>query len=291
VTGRVLVVAGAVVAAAMAGPGTTVTGGPIEKLALVTVVADESRPATALTPADFVITEEKDKLEVVEAVAAKDPLSVVLLVDTAITADGAAPTPEMRKGLKAFVATLLAGEPGAQIALYQVANAAIPVTDFTSSRADLDAGITTIASGTGAGSAMLEGVGTAAKRLGQRPAPRRAIVCVGIGTAEGTSLQPKRVGDEVLQSGATLWVVSLQNSFDAPLTNRDTLWTRSTADSGGLRQNIALATRIEPRLQAVANSLLSQYFLKMVRSREGAVKGYKGQTAQGAQILFSRWTR
>jgi hypothetical protein len=291
VTARLLVFAGAVVAAAMARPGPTVSGGPNEKLALVTVAADESRPATALTPADFVITEEKDKLEVIEAVPARDPLSVVVLADTAITADGAASTPEMRKGLKGFVATLLAGEPGAQIALYQVANAAIPVTDFTSSRADLEAGITTIASGTGAGSAMLEGVGTAAKRLGQRPAPRRAIVCVAIGTAEGTSLLPKKVGDAVLQSGATLWVVSLQSAFDASLTSRDTLWTRTTADSGGLRHNIALATRIEPRLQAVANSLLSQYFLRMVRSREGAVKGFKGQTAQGSQILFSRWTR
>ena len=59
------------------GPARRVTGGQNEKLALVTVVADESRPATALTPADFAITEEKDKLQVVEAVPARDPLSVV----------------------------------------------------------------------------------------------------------------------------------------------------------------------------------------------------------------------
>jgi len=271
--------------------GTVALAAPNEKLALVTVVADESKPAAALTPADFVVTEEKDKVRVVEAVPARDPLSVVLLVDTALPADGAAWTLEMRKGLTSFVATLLAGEPGAQIALYQVANAATPVKDFTSSRADLEAGINVIASGTAAGSAMLEGVGTAAKRLGQRPAPRRAIVCVAIGTAEGTSLVPKMVGDTVLQSGATLWVVSVQSAFDASLTNRDTVWTRSTADSGGLRQNIVQATRIESRLQAVANSLLSQYFLTMIRSREGAVKGLKGQTAQGAQVLFTHWMR
>ena len=290
-TARLLVFAGAVMAATMASPVTAVTGGPTDKLALVTVVADAARPAAALAPADFVVTEEKDKVQVVEVVPAKDPLSVVVLVDTALPPDGAASTPEIRKALKAFVATLLAGEPGAQIATYQVANAAIPVTDFTSSRADLDTGITTIAAGTDAGSAMLEGVGTAAKRLGQRPAPRRAIVCVAVGTAEGTSLLPKRVGDEVLKSGATLWVVSLQSAFDASLTSRDTVWTRTTADTGGLRQNTALATGFETRLQAVANSLLSQYYLKMVRSREGAVKAFKGQTAQGAQVLFTRWTR
>ena len=46
--------------------------------------------------------------------------------------------------------------------------------------------------------------------LGERPAPRRAIVAVGIGTAEGTSPQPRIVADAVKQSGATLWVVSVR---------------------------------------------------------------------------------
>jgi len=264
---------------------------PAQKLAMVTVVTDDARPASGLTPADFLVTEEKDRLEVVEAVPAKDPLSVVLVVDTALPADGAAATPEMRKALGSFVAAVLAAEPAAQIALYQVSNAARPVQDFTSNRGDLDAAIKLIASGTDSESAMLEGVVTAARVVGARPAPRRAIVCVGIGTAEGTSLIPKQVGDKVLQSGATLWVVSVQSAGDAPLTSRDTVWTRATADSGGMRHNVVQATRLESRLQAVANSLLSQYFLKFVRNRDGAVKGLKAQTAQGAQVLFTRWMR
>ena len=61
---------------------------------------------------------------------------------------------------------------------------------------------------------MLEGVVTAAKRLGEMPAPRRAIVCVGMGTTEGTQQQPKDVSDAVRKSGATLWVVSVQSSTD-----------------------------------------------------------------------------
>jgi hypothetical protein len=278
-----LVAAAGTIAAALVAPN--------EKLALVTVVADESRAASTLTPADFTITEEKDKVQVLEAVPARDPLSVVLLVDTALPADGAAWTPELRKALMAFVTTLNAGDPKAEIALYKVSNAAIPVKDFMASPSGLEAGINTIASGTAAGSAMLEGIVTAAKRLGDRPAPRRAIVSIAIGTAEGTSMNPKMVGDAVLQSGATLWVVSVQSAFDASLTNRDTVWTRSTADSGGLRQNIVQATRIESRLQVVANSLLSQYFLKMSRSRSGAARNLKGETAQGAPVLFTRWMR
>ena len=262
-----------------------------EKLALVTVVADQSRPASALTPADFTLTEEKDKVQVIEAVPAKDPLSIVLLVDTALPQDGSALTPELRRAVKAFVATVHSGEPEARIALYKVSNAALPATDFTSDRVALEGAIDLIASGTSAGSAMLEGVVTAAKRVSDRPAPRRAIVCVGIGTAEGTSLNPKIVGDAVRKSGATLWVVSVQGSRDASLTNRDTVWTRATEDTGGLRLNAVQATRLDVPLQTVANSLLSQYFLKMTRQRDGAVKGITGQTTSGSAVLFTRWMR
>jgi hypothetical protein len=196
----------------------------------------------------------------------------------------------MRKALASFVATLLGGEPTAQIALYQVSNAALPVKPFTSNKADLEAGINLIASGTAAESAMLEGVVNAAKAVGERPAPRRAIVAIGIGTAEGSSFQPKPVTDAVRQSGATLWVVSVQGAGDASLTSRDTVWTRATEDTGGLRQNVVQATRLESRLQVVANSLLSQYFLKFTRDKNGAMKPLKG-TAQGAQVLFTRWMR
>jgi hypothetical protein len=58
-----------------------------------------------------------------------------------------------------------------------------------------------------------------------------------------------------------------------------------------VRQNVVQATRLEASLRSVANSLLSQYFLKMSRSRDGAMKGLKGQTAQGSQVLFTRWMR
>jgi len=287
-TPRTLAIA---VLAAMAAVTAHAWNGAAEKLALVTVFAGQGKPATGLVPADFTITEEKTKLDVIEAAPAKDPLSVVLLVDTALPADGAAATPEMRRALMTFIGTLLDGEPGAQIALYQVSNAGLPVKDFTSSRAALEAGINAIASGTPPGSSMLEAVRDAAKKVGERPAPRRAIVAVGIGTAEGTALQPKPVTDVVMQAGATLWVVSVQGAADSSLTNRDTVWTRGTEATGGLRQNVVQATRLEGSLRSVANSLLSQYFLKMARSANGPMKGLKGQTAQGAQVLFTRWMR
>ena len=282
---------GTLATALAAGAGAAPAAVPAEKFALVTVVATPSGPAAGLTSADFKITEEKDDVQVVEATPAKDPLSVVLLVDTAVSSDGNTRTPELRKALISFVAALQANEPAAQIALYKVANAAVPVQDFTASRTDLEAGINLITSGTADGSAMLEGVVTAAKLLGARQAPRRAIVCVGIGTAEGTSYNPKLVGDAVRQSGATLWVVSIETAGAASLTNRDTVWTRVTADTGGLRQNVVQGARLDSRLQTVANSLLSQYFLKMIRAKDGAVKGFKGQTSQGGQVLFTHWMK
>lgn len=262
-----------------------------EKLALVTVVADASKPANTLTPADFKITEDGGTVEVVEAVPARDPLSIVLLVDTALPDDGSAVTPELRRALKSFVGAIHAGDPSAQIALYQVANAAVPVKEFTAARADLEAGIDLLASGTPAGSKMLEGVVLASRQVGARPAPRRAIVCVSIGTTDGTSLNPKDVFDALGKSGATLWVVSVQSARDKSMTNRDQVWARGTEQMGGVRHNVVQATRLDVPLQSVANSLLSQYFLKMARTRDGALKGFKGTTSSGSSVLLTRWTR
>lgn len=262
-----------------------------EKLVLVSVVAGEGQPAAGLTPADFVVTEEKDKVEVLEAVPAKDPLSIVLLVDKAVPEGMAATTPEMRRALTAFVSAVQATEPAAQIAIYQVANAATPLVEFTSNRGALDRAIATFASGTEPGSGMLEGVIAAANLLQARPAPRRAIVCVSVGTSDGSNLLPDKVRGDVRKSGATLWVVSVERSSDASLTNRDTVWTRATVDSGGLRQNAVQASRVESPLKTVANSLVSQYTLKLSRKKDGAVKGFKGQTVNGSQVLFTHWMR
>ena len=288
---RIRTLAWALSAALAVSGGVALVAAPNEKLVLVTVVADQSGAATGLTPADFSVTEDKDTLQVAEAVPANDPLSVVLVVDTARPEGTAASTPELRRALTSFIATVQQREPAARIALYQVANAATPVIDFTSSRADLDKGLNTIAVGNPAGSAMLEGVAAAARRLGAMPAPRRAIVCIGIGTEEGSGYTPKEVNDHVRKSGATLWVVSVQRASDPSLTSRDTVWTRSTADSGGLRQNTVQASRLDAQLTTVANSLLSQYTLKIVRKKDGAVKELKGQTTRGAQVLFTHWMR
>lgn len=281
---------------AIAIAGATAIGGaavivPNEKIALVTVVADAAKPATGLTPAEFTITEGKDAVQVVEAVPAKDPLSVVLLVDTALPSDGRAATPELRKALHAFVSTLLSGEPNAKIALDQVATGVTSIRDFIDNRSDLDASIDLIASGNPNASGMLDAVTRAAAKVGQRTAPRRAIVAVSMGTDEDTSLQPKAVASAVRQSGATLWVLSVQGLLEKQLTNRDAAWTLATEESGGLRQNIVQTTQLETYLRSVANSLLSQYYLKMVRKSDGAVKGLKGQASQHAQVLFTHWMR
>lgn len=274
-----------------AAAGAAAVAAPSEKLVFVTVVATEAAPAPALTPADFTVTEDKDTVQVLEAVPEKGPLSIVLVVDTSMPNGMAAPTAEMRRALGSFVTSVQAAEPSARMAVYQVANAATPLADFTSERPALDKAIGLIASGNPSGSAMLEGVATAARRLESMPAPRRAIVCIAMGTAEGSSYQPDDVAKRVRAAGATLWAVSVQGMNDQALTSRDTLWTRATADTGGTRQNVVQATRLDGPLKVVANSLVSQYTLKIARKKDGAVKTFKGQTAGGLPVLFTHWMR
>ena len=66
---------------------------------------------------------------------------------------------------------------------------------------------------------------------------------------------------------------------------------RARPRTGGTRQNVVQATRLDPQLRIVANSLLSQYTLKITRKKDGAVKAFKGQTTKGSPILFTRWMR
>jgi hypothetical protein len=271
--------------------GTVALRGFDEKTVLVSVAATETGPARALKASDFKIQEEKNAVEVSGADLATEPMSIVVVVDTTQPAGIVPPTQDIRKALSTFVATVLGTASDSQIALYQVANAATPVTEFTSSKAELDKGIALIVSGSNTAGVMLEGVLAASARLGEKPPPRRAIVCISFGTAEAGNLQPKKVAEELVKSGATLWVVSVETSTDTGATTREQVWGQVTVASGGMRKSTVGVSGLEAQMKSVANSLLSQYTLTLARKGGGGVKPLKGQTSAGAQVLFTRWMR
>src|SRR5438093_11806010 len=88
-----------------------------DKVALVTVVADANGPIRDLTAKDFVVKEDNASREVTGAELSTDPMSIVLLVDTAQPPIGVTPpTQDLRTALSTFVNTVQKGSPGTQIA-------------------------------------------------------------------------------------------------------------------------------------------------------------------------------
>jgi hypothetical protein len=262
------------------------------KTILVSVTATADAPVQALSAADFTIEEQDAPVEITAVFSASQPMSVVLLLDTTYALGRNAPTQDVRRAASAFVSTLRAAAPDTQVALYSVSNAAIPLTDFTADPVRIADAIAHIVVGAQSASPMLEGVIQASQSLEHRPAPRRAIVAVSLGSAEAGREHPTTIVQELQASGATLWTVSVAGSGDiAPASVRDEVWNKMTRASGGIGVQVVQATGLENQLTMIANTLLSQYLVTFARNESGPLGGLTGRTSKGAKVLFSHWVR
>jgi hypothetical protein len=264
---------------------------PAAKTVLVTVLASPDGPVTGLTASDVSVREDKTPLEVTGVQRAEDPLFVTLLVDVTTPATVNPPTQDIRRSLRTFFATIRAGAPDTQFAVYQVANAATPLTGFTDDPVKLEEAVGHLVSGAQSGSVMLEGVMRAAREMSEKPSPRRAVIGISFGSAEAGSERAPTVAEVVTKSGVTLWAVAIQGPGDTQSAAREDVWTRLTVASGGLLIGLVDVSGLEPQLKTVANSLLSQYSVTFTRKSDGAIKPLTGQTANGRRVLFSHWMR
>lgn len=260
------------------------------KTVLVSVVATAAAPVIGLTAGDIRIQEDKTPLEVRDVVAATDPLSVVLLLDTTDPMGGPPRTQDLRRAVSAFISTVRASAADTQFSILAISNGALTLTDFTNNRAQLDDAVNHIVVLSQTGSAMLEGVVSASQSLEPRSAPRRAIVAVSLGAAEAGREQPTAVLKELQKSGATLWAVMVASSSDvAQAAARDEAWKKIAPASGGMELTGVAISGLESQMRTIGNTLVSQYSVTFARKDDGAVKQLTGETTKGAKILFSRW--
>jgi hypothetical protein len=263
-----------------------------QKSAFVTVIADGASPLRELKAADFVVHEDKATHKVLEADLATDALYVSLLVDTSMPPQGVLPpTQELRSSLSTFVGTLQAANPESQIALTEIAGAAVPKVPFTASAADLDKAIQRLVPNEQSGAVVLEALSDASKQLATKPAPRRAIVSIDFNSPEGSADQTiKRVADDVHKCGATVWAISIRGAGVSP-SSRDAVLNAVTQGTGGLRLSGAEPTALAPLLKRVAASLLSQYTVTFARDGNVNVKALRMETTGGARVLLTPFMR
>jgi hypothetical protein len=263
-----------------------------QKTALVTVVAEAGAPIRELKARDFVVKEDGQTREVLDAQLADDPLSIVLMIDTTQPPmGGPPPTQDLRTSASAFVKAIRAVSPDAQISLLEFGGASVTTVDFTSKDADLDKAITRLYPNQQANAVLLEALVDAGKKLAARPAPRRAIVSIDFNSHEGSADRTmKDAISSVHDSGATLWSVSVLGTAVTTPTREDVL-NKITKANGGKRFSSVDASALEGMLKNVAASLNSQYTVTFVRPGDGPAKSTTFETVGGAKVLLTPFMR
>lgn len=263
--------------------------------ALVTVVADSGSPAADLTAADLVMREKGRQLEVTRVDRVHQvPLFVSILFDISKPPMGTIPPiRDMRTALASFVEKVRAANPGAQIALTEVAGAPVPSVTFEAPPEDLDKAVSRIFIGQHSEAAMVEGLLDAAKTLKGKSAMRKVILLVDFGSHDpGRIATANEALREIQDALASVWSVSVRPA-NAQSSRRDAAIKAAVESTGGVRLTAVSATGLTSLLDTAANSLASQYLVTFARSASSPldIADLTAETKQDQKVLIASLMR
>lgn len=264
------------------------------KTAFVTALDSTSNPITDLTKDDWGVREDGQNRKVLDAKPATEPLTIVVLVD--MTRWVQSSLKDMRSALTSFTHAIQTAQPSASIAIIGFGTQAQTLLDLGKPAAEVDKAIgKVVADQSSQSTVMLEAFMDAAKKLGQAPSARRAIVTLNLdGFDETSSVQPQNVANALLATHASLWAVSFKNAESARVKgqggqSRDQILTNIPTQTGGIRLTVGTSTAIEPQLQKIAQVLLAQYAVTYERPEGPAPKLLQMAVARpGAQMLVPK---
>lgn len=260
-------IAAAAVVAAGAAPGFAQEAAAREGRVYISVT-NKDGGVLPLTAADVTIAEDGRTREVLKVEKASGPVQIALLVDDSQAIQSG--VNELRIGLKAFVAKVLDANPESQIALISFGERPVLLTDYTSSRAQLERGINRIFARQGAGAYMLEAIVSAARGVAKRGAERSHIVVVGTEGVEFSNDHYSRVLEQLEDSGATLWALTLSEGGRAGMSdevrNRSMVLGRGTEQSGGRQDQVLANSAVPLMLDKLADTIFNQYVVTYGRT-------------------------
>lgn len=261
-----------------------------DRQVLVTVLDSDDTPVTGLDTSQFLVYEDGQSRTVTAATKATEPLSVMVLLDTTKSPMGTPePTRDVRTAVQTFVKTVFAGGAETQMAIMEYAGAGVQLRSFTAKAEDVEKAASRIVPNQRANSVLLETLPDAAKDLGKRPGPRRAIVILDRGGLETSRVPGDRIADEVRKSGASVWVVSIPSAVGSS-PNREVVLDVLVEATGGMRLTAVSAAALEGMMKKVADALVSQYVVTYTPG-PGTPKSIVPAAKTGTKFLRAPWVR
>jgi hypothetical protein len=128
----------------------------------------------------------------------------------------------LRRGLVAFVSTIKGGNPDAQMAFLDYSGATVTAVDFTTEAPTLQRFIQQLFANRQADAVLMEAVVESARKLGDKPSPRRAIVAIDFNWRDSSGVSAmQQAAEAVYRAGATVWTVSVRSDSSSS-SNRET---------------------------------------------------------------------
>ncbi|MGH9257166.1 MAG: VWA domain-containing protein [Vicinamibacterales bacterium] len=230
--------------------------GARERTMFVSAVDRRGDVVEGLDLADFVVTEDGRRREILRVSPALEPIDIAVLVDNSAASMRAIPS--IREGLRDFARQMAVGN---QIALIALADRPTILVDYTSNPERLEQGIGRLFPMSGSGMTLLDAILETSSGLRRREAPRAVIVPVITNGVEFTNRYARDVVAAVRLAGASLHgiVIGTLSLETTEERERALTFDEGSRTTGGQHVTLLAETAVKQALLKLARELSGQY--------------------------------
>lgn len=270
-----------------------VVGAQADKPHLFVSVTDaKAKPIKGLTQADFAVALDGHPQEILSAVPATEPASIVMLTDR-LGIVNTYPAYEAHAALGNFVKAARTGIPDSKFALLTFDGTVITLNTFDSGPAELDKNLGKLTS-MSQDAVVIDGLLEASRVLRKAPTNRKIIFTVVAGyRPDQSNVRNDTIAEVIRLSGAQLWVIEVNSAQGGNWQNnvREQVLDYNTKMSGGWNQVVASPNGLEAMCKQMAEMMAAQYDITYGPGGGSA----KSQIAvnvkrDGVKVLAPAWT-